>query len=79
LYYQEVDHLDMQIDSTGGCDFWKWEDQYLRYLENVGIMAHNVPNFDLTTNNFVLLKWILYALLVLSIVSVVMLICLFKK
>jgi hypothetical protein len=27
----------------------------------------------------VLLKWILYALLVLSIVSVVMLICLFRK
>jgi hypothetical protein len=69
----------MQIDSAGGCDFWKWEDQYLRYLENAGIMAHNVPNFDLTTNNFVLLKWILYAFLLFSFVSVVMLIFLFRK
>jgi hypothetical protein len=69
----------VQIDSAGGCDFWKWENEYLRYLEDVRIMAHNQPNVDLTTNNFVLLKWILYTLLVLSIVSLVMLICLFTK
>jgi hypothetical protein len=69
----------VQIDSAGGCDFWKWENEYLRYLEDVRIMAHNQPNIDLTTNNFVLLKWILYTLLVLSIVSLVMLICLFTK